>query len=141
MSTKTYYCRTPASRFIFSDGTEAYFSAGRPAVLEVNSTAHQAELDAILGRQSQIYVQTEAELEVAPVVVVPAKSTAEVAKEDATMGIGNARTTQETGNSADAGIQQSFQQATSEADAKLMALRTAAAERLAASQNGKPQSA
>lgn len=50
---KRYFAKAAGSRFCFEDGTEIVFYFGRA---DIESLVHQKELDAILGKQTNIFI-------------------------------------------------------------------------------------
>lgn len=105
-----YFCKIPGHRFIFEDGTEGFFNYGRLDIgpeIDSNWRQHQRELNAILGRQTTIFVP-EVPPEVAPVVAQNAKSEKEIQEQENKLLSGqnpNVRVSQEVGQVAvDAGL-------------------------------------
>jgi hypothetical protein len=98
---KTYYARVANSKFIFSDGQEAYFAHGKLVISEKTAPGiyrcenknsshwdkngqlkwkvYQSELDEILGRNPNIYVPDDLSLEDLPKPAQNAKSESEIA--------------------------------------------------------------
>jgi len=94
-----YFCKIAGHRFIFEDGTEAFFNYGRldvgPKSYPTTWRQYQKELNAILGRQTTIFIP-EVPPEVEPVVAQNAKSEAEiVAGEQKLLAGANAKVSQE----------------------------------------------
>lgn len=114
--TKVYFSRAPHSRFIFSDCTDLIFAFGRaevgpkthhgtfshPTVADHKDNGkelylvYQRELDAILGRQGNIYTQESIAPE-DPKPPVPGATEAEVAEAERKLIGVNGRTEQEVG--------------------------------------------
>lgn len=102
--TKRYFAKVASSRFIFSDGVEVFFHYGRldigPETYPNMWIAYQRELDAILGKNPMIFV-TNDQLAADPIVAQNAKTEAEIAAVDATMG--GAKINQEMGTFSGSG--------------------------------------
>ena len=103
MDSKRYYAKVPDSRFVFSDMQEAIFlhgfvdinertapgkfqglSADNPNNGRPKYQVYQEELDAILGKNPMIFIQTKLPEKV-PEVAQNAKSEAAIAAEDAAL--------------------------------------------------------
>lgn len=141
-----YFCKIAGHRFIFEDGQEAFFNYGR---LDVGPKSHpgtwrqyQKELNAILGKQTTIFVP-EVPPEVAPVVSQNAKSEAEIADAEQKLLAGagaNARIQQEIGTTGTSGAPTDVNQSTVDPALRAMMLGTLPltdgnAEALAAANN------
>ena len=151
LTSKIYKSRIPGQRFICVDGTEINFSArsaNGTGVVEVSNPEHIAELDAIIGRQSQIFVEL-AQVPTDPVVEVQINTKSDVMKmEGAITNSANAVVKQEINDgsidqvlaasmaaatqAADAALAQSVQTAQSQAAERLAAIRAAQAAKNAA---------
>lgn len=98
--TVRYFCRIAGHRFIFEDGTEAIFAYGRldigPKTCPGTWRQYQKELNAILGKQTTIFLPDAPPL-VAPEVIQNAKSELEIAEGEKQLLTGNVRVNQEMG--------------------------------------------
>lgn len=76
MPAKRYFSNIPNQSFYFSDGVQGIFANG---FMDIDNVRYQAELDAILGKQTTIYTKEKPHLE-QPKVLQNAASEAEVAQ-------------------------------------------------------------
>jgi len=136
---KTYYSRTAGMRFIFPDGFEVYFlgTTGR-AILELDARlgwyqikdgkeifmAYYKELDKIIGRQAQIFVDdNNPQLEVTPdgaLLVVPPVSEKQLLDSNASMQHLNIKESQDNALQPDQDIMAALRAETGRVDAQLI---------------------
>ena len=76
MPAKRYFSNIPNQSFYFSDGVQGIFANG---FMDVDSLRYQAELDAILGKQTTIYTPEKPHME-QPKVMQNAATEAEIAQ-------------------------------------------------------------